>query len=206
MFLDYIRGEKLMKKGRLIIIYGANNLGKSTQAKLLVKAIKKTGKKAEYIKYPIYKSEPAGKLINEYLRKNNPHKFTSREFQLLNFIDRIVYEPILKNKLAKGVNVIAEDYFGTAMAWGLATGVDLKFLEYLNKFVLKENLAFFLDGERFKKAKEKNHKHEKNEKLIEKARIAHLKIGKKYGWQRINANLSIEKVHEVIWKKVQKIL
>jgi thymidylate kinase len=195
-----------MKKGKFIVIYGINNLGKSTQSKLLVKAIKKAGKKAEYIKYPIYDSEPAGKLINEYLRKGNPQKFTPREFQLLHFIDRKKHEEILKNKLAKGINIIAEDYFGTAMAWGLATGVDLKFLEYLNGFILKEDAAFFLDGKRFREAEEKNHKHEENEKLMEKARKAHLKIGKKYDWQKIDVSLPLERKHEIIWRKVRGIL
>ena len=195
-----------MKKGKFIVIYGINNLGKSTQANLLVKAIKKAGKKAEYIKYPIYDSEPAGKLINEYLRKGNPQKFTPREFQLLHFIDRKNHEAILKNKLEKGINIIAEDYFGTAMAWGLATGVDLKFLEYLNKFILKEDMAFFLDGKRFREAEEKNHKHEKDENLMEKARIAHLKIGKKYGWQKIDVSLPLEKKHEIVWGKVRQCI
>jgi len=195
-----------MKKGKFIVIYGINNLGKSTQARLLVKAIKKSGKKAEYVKYPIYASEPSGKLINEYLRKGNPHKFTPREFQLIHFIDRIRYEAALKSKLEKGINIIAEDYFGTTMAWGMATGVDEKLLEYLYKFVLKEDLALLFIGKRFKKAQEKRHKHEGDEKLTEKAQKTHLKIGEKYGWQKINANLPIDEIYAIIWEKVKKII
>ncbi len=194
------------RRGKLIVIYGVNNLGKSTQAKLLVRAIKKAGKKAEYVKYPIYKSKPAGKLINEYLRKGNPYKFTPREFQLIHFIDRIKYEPILINKLKNGINIVAEDYFGTAMAWGLAAGVGLDILEYLNRFILKENMAFLLDGERFREAEEKNHEHESNEKLLMLAQKAHLKIGKKYKWYKIDTRLPLKKKHEIIWERVKKII
>jgi len=195
-----------MKKGKFIIIYGANNLGKSTQARLLVKAIRKSGKKAEYIKYPIYDSEPSGKLINEYLRKGNPYNFSPREFQLIHFIDRINFEPTLKDKLEKGINIVAEDYFGTAIAWGTAAGVSKKLLEYLNKFIFKENIAFLFDGKRFEHSEEKNHKHEKDRELMNKVKKTHLQIGKKYGWKKVDANLPIEELHAIIWKEVKKIL
>ena len=112
-----------MKKGKFIVLYGINNLGKTTQAKLLVKALKKSGRQAEYVKYPIYNLEPAGKLINDYLRNGNPYNFSSRELQLLHFIDRIKFENRLREKLNKGINIVAEDYFGTGMAWGIRRGV-----------------------------------------------------------------------------------
>jgi thymidylate kinase len=192
-----------MKKGKLIVLYGINNLGKTTQAKLLVKKIKQTKRKAEYVKYPIYNIEPAGRLINDYLRKNNPYKFTPREIQLLHYIDRISFEPALINKLNKGINIIAEDYFGTALAWGISAGVDKKLLLYLNKFIYKENIAFLLDGNRFKEATEKNHKHETDKKLINKARQIHLKLAKKFNWIKIEANLAINQVHENIWQKIK---
>jgi thymidylate kinase len=195
-----------MKRGKFIVIYGANNLGKSIRVKLLVKAIKKSVRKAEYIKYPIYNSEPSGKLINEYLRKGNPYKFSPREFQLLHFIDQTRFEPILKNKLEKGINIVAEDYSGTTIAWGLATGVSGKLLEYLYKFILKEDITFLFDGERFAHAEEKNHKHETDENLMKKVRKTHLQVGKKYSWKKVNANLPIEELQAIIWKEVSRIL
>lgn len=195
-----------MKKGKFIVLYGINNLGKTTQAKLLVKALKKNGKKAEYIKYPVYNLEPAGKLINEYLRKGNPYKFEPREVQLLHFIDRIKFEPVLQVKLNKGINIIAEDYFGTAVAWGIGEGVDKKLLEYLYSFVRKEDLAILFDGKRFTNSIEKKHKNENDEKLINKVRKVHIEIGKKYGWQKIAANLTVDEIHKNIWNKVNKTI
>lgn len=195
-----------MKKGKFIVIYGINNLGKSTHAKFLVAAIRKVGQKAEYIKYPIYKQEPTGKLINEYLRQDNPNKFSPREFQLLHFIDKVIYEQELKAKLNKGINIVAEDYFGTTLAWGIATGVDQKLLEYFGQFILKEDMAILLHGKRFKKAKEKKHKHENNEKLIKLAQKAHLKIGKKYGWYKVDTRLPLEEKNKIIWEKVRQCI
>lgn len=188
------------------MLYGINNLGKTTQAKLLVKNLKKNKRKAEYVKYPVYDLEPAGGLINGYLRKGNPYNFSPREVQLLHFIDRIKFDPILENKLKKGINIVAEDYFGTGVAWGIGAGVDKKLLEYLYGFVRKEDVVLLFDGERFMHSVEKNHKHENDDKLINKVRKAHLDLAKKHGWQKIDANLPIEKIQEIVWKKVKNVL
>lgn len=196
----------MAKKGKFIVLYGINNLGKTTQAKLLVGALKKSGRKAEYVKYPVYDLEPAGKLINDYLRNGNPYDFSPRELQLLHFIDRIKFENKLKEKLDKGVNIIAEDYFGTGMAWGIGGGVEPKLLKYLYEFVYREDMIILFDGERFLQSVEKNHKHENNNELMNKVRRAHLSLGKEYGWQKVDANLPIDELHNIIWNKVRKIL
>jgi len=197
---------KKEKWGKFIVLYGINNLGKTTQAKLLVKNLRMNGFKAEYVKYPIYNLAPVGKLINDYLRRGNPYKFSPREFQLLHFINKLNYEDFLKKKLTKGVNIVAEDYFGTTIAWGMGTGVDRKLLESFYPFLFREDAAFLFDGNRFIKSIEKNHKHETDDKLIRKVRKAHLMLGQKYKWQKINANLPIEVIQKIIFNKVKKIL
>lgn len=193
-------------RGKFIVFYGVNNLGKTTQAKMLVDHLNKKDIKAEYLKYAIYGLEPAGKLINEYLRGGNPHNFLPRELQLLHYIDQITYEPILKEKLSRGVNIIAEDYFGTAIAWGAGAGVDRKFLEYLYSFVYKEDLAILFDGERFTSSIEKNHKHETDLDLINRVRNIHLELAEKYHWIKINANRSINDVHSDILNIIAKTI
>jgi len=191
-------------KGKFIVLYGINNLGKTTQAKTLVECLNEKGIKSEYLKYPIYESDPAGKLINEYLRCGNPNNFSPRELQLFHYIDRISFEPILKYKLNSGVNVIAEDYFGTAVAWGCGAGVDRTLLEYLYSFIYKEDLAILFDGERFTNSIEKNHKHENDNALMEKVRQVHLELAEKYNWKKINANLTIDEIHNNILKIVDE--
>lgn len=170
---------------------------------MLVDHLNKKNIRAEYLKYAVYDLAPAGKLINEYLRGGNPHDFSPRELQLLHYIDRISFEPTLKQKLNSGINIIAEDYFGTAVAWGAGAGVDRKLLEYLYSFVLKEDLAILFDGERFTISVEKNHKHENDAALLARVRQVHLELGKKYKWKKISANQPIEKIHQIIVKIVQ---
>lgn len=191
-----------MSQGKLIVIYGINNLGKTTQTKKLVERIIKEGYKAEYIKYPHYNTEPAGKLINDYFRSGNPYNFSPRELQLLYCLDRAFFEKILKDKLDRGINIVAEDYRGTGIAWGTVNGVDEKLLKYLNNFFYPENISFLLDGERYINSIEEDHKHEKDEELTKKARLFHFNLAKEYGWTVINANRSIEEIHEEIWEKI----
>lgn len=193
-------------KGKFIVLYGINNLGKSTQAKLLVERLQKEGQQAEYIKYPIYDLKPSGPLINEYLRNGNPLNFTPRGIQLLYVLNRTQFETNLKAKLTEGIHVIAEDYVGTGIAWGMGGGVDEPFLKDLNVHLLKEDLAFLFDGKRFTEATEANHTHETNYVLTEKVRNAHLNLSKELGWQKINANLSIEEIHDQIWQAVQNAI
>ena len=192
--------------GRLIVLYGINNLGKTIQAKLLVEKLRQTGVDAEYLKYPLYDLAPSGTLINDYLRQGNFHKLTPREVQILYAFNRTQYELILKEKLASGINIVAEDYTGTGLAWGIGTGVDEQFLKFINSHLLKEDLAILFDGHRFTSGIEVNHRHEQNEELTEKVRLTHLRLAQERGWQLINANQTIEQVQADIWKKVKKII
>jgi dTMP kinase len=193
-----------MKPGKLITLYGVNNLGKTTQAKLLVDRLNRAGHQAEYLKYPIYDLEPFGPLLNDYLRNGNPENFSAREVQLNFVLNRTQYEPTLNKKLAGGISVVAEDYCGTGIAWGIGAGVDKNFLEEINSHLRREDLAFLFDGERFTGAIENNHHHETNEELTARVREAHLELGQEFGWRKINANLSIIEIEEQIWRIVKE--
>lgn len=189
-----------------IVLYGLNNLGKTTQAQLLVERLRREGYPAEYIKYPQYALEPFGPLINQYLRAGNPNGFSAREFQLLSVLNRTQFETTLQAKLKKGIAIVAEDYVGTGIAWGMGAGVEEQFLKTINRHLLPEQLAFFLHGERFAESIEKGHTHEQDLELMERVRRAHEKLAKEYNWIAIAANHSREVVHEKIWEKVQQKL
>ena len=189
--------------GKLIVIYGTNNLGKSTQAKLLLNELLQNGLKADYLKYPIYELEPTGPRINKILRGGLVQRITELELQGLYAQNRFDFQPTLAGKLRSGTHVVAEDYIGTGLAWGVTKGAQLKDLEKQNQGLLKEDLIFLLDGQRFIEGKEHNHLHEKDDELMEKCRQVHLDLAKKYGWQVIDANRSVEAIHQEIWDKVK---
>ncbi len=192
--------------GKLIVLYGINNLGKSTQAKLLVENLRKNGYKAEYIKYPIYDLSPSGEMLNDYLRNGNFFNLSLKEAQIVYALNRTQYQKTLIKKLKEGVNVVAEDYKGTGIAWGLGGGLSETFLKEINSHLIDEDLVFLFDGERFKNSIEKGHKHENNEDLMNKVRWAHLKLKEDYSWIKINANQTIPEIENIIWQKTKNFI
>ena len=192
-------------KGKLIVLYGINNIGKSTQAKKLIYYLKSRGLKTHHFKIPIYNLEPTGPKINKILRSKK-QEISEQEFQLLYAKNRKDYQPVLKKKLEQGYTAVAEDYVGTGLAWGNVKGASMDYLEKINKGLIREDLALLLDGKRFKKAKEKVHIHEQNEELIRKARNKFKQLTKKYNWIIINANQSKENVFRDIKKQTDKLL
>lgn len=193
-------------KGAFIVFYGINNLGKSTQAKILVETLKSEGVNAEYIKYPIYDLAPSGTMLNAYLRGGNPYELSPREAQMLYALNRTQFETVLKTKLESGVTVIAEDYTGTGLAWGMGGGVDEKFLKEINSHLLKEDLAFWFDGQRFTNGIESGHKHEQDNELTTRVRQTHEQLANEFSWTKINANQQIDTIQKDLYQRVRKFI
>lgn len=193
-----------MARGTLIVLYGTNNLGKSTQAKLLVAKLIAAGKPTEYLKYPVYDCEPTGPRLNQILRGGGPQLISEIELQKLYAQNRRDFQPQLEKKLAAGITVVAEDYTGTGLAWGVTKGAELSTLEQQNEGLLVEDLAILLDGERFLSGKEENHLHESSDELMLRCRQVHLDLAKKYGWKIVDANQPVEAVTAAVWQIVEK--
>jgi|SRR3989344_8046250 len=188
--------------GKLIVLYGANNLGKSTQVELLEKYLTNHQISVKRIKYPIYDLEPTGPLINEVLRKGK--KLPEEEFQRTYVQNRRDFEPTLKSILDSGTWVIAEDYIGTGIAWGMVRGVALKVLEKMNTGLYPADLSIVLYGKQFESGKELDHKNETDSNIWETAQNNHLLLAKKYKWKKVKANQSVEKVNQNITKIIKQ--
>lgn len=193
-----------MKEGLFIVIYGINNLGKSTQALKMVEDLELIGQHSEYLKYPVYDLAPTGPKLNEILRSGKKQEINEEELQGIYTRNRHDFQPQLVKKLHEGINVIAEDYVGTGLAWGWSKSADLEKLIESNKGLLKPDIEILLDGERFLQAKEANHLHESNDELVDKCRNNHLLLAARFGWVIIDANQSIKEVHEDILKVIGK--
>lgn len=185
-------------KGKFITIYGINNIGKSTHAKILVENLEKAGHKAKYFKYPIYDLEPSGPIINKILRSEGSQKISEQELQLWFVLNRYQFEPELKKWLDEGYVVIAEDYTGTGLAWGTAKGLSLEWLETVNKFLVQEDFAILFEGQRNLEAKEDNHVHESDEDLVDKCREVLSKLADKYSWRRFQTQPAIADTAEIL--------
>jgi thymidylate kinase len=196
--------EQSLPKGKLIALYGVNNLGKTSQVKLLAERLRvERGVDVCELKFALYDLKPTGPILNGYLREGNPHKLTATEFQLVQTMNRQQYDSALRGILAKGVWVVAEDYRGTGIAWGMGAGADKELLVKLNSTLCPEDLCILIDGDRFATGREEKHKHESNNDLWDRVRGIHLDLAREWGWTVVkNAGRSKEEIHEEVWQHV----
>jgi len=193
-------------KGKFITIYGINNIGKTTQSKMLVKRLKAAGHDAHYVKYPVYDVQPSGDFINGVLRSTDEQHISEEELQMWFAVNRYQFQPTLEKWLNEGAIVVAEDYAGTGIAWGIAKGLDEDWVEMINSKVLQEDFAIVIEGERTLRAIEDVHVHERNDELIAKSLTAHSHLTEKYGWARVPLQEKINDTSDLIFEKVEKFL
>lgn len=185
----------MTERGKFIVLYGSNNLGKTTQAKMLVDALTLRGVNARYLKYPVYDLPTTGPIINSILRHGV--SMSAEELQRVFAQNRRDYEPRLVEDLENGIWRVAEDYTGTGIAWGMTHGVSFAALEEMNRGLLKEDLAILLDGERFTSGIERGHRHEEGADWNLNRRIF-LGLMVMYRWELVNNNGTENEVHSRI--------
>ena len=195
-----------MRKGTFIVLYGVNSTGKSTQKNLLTKRLQNSGHAVTSLKYPLYDIEPSGPMINEYLRRDNPLKLTPREFQIIQVVNRTQYDNELRRLLAEGTHIVAEDYTGTGIAWGMAAGIDKRFLVRLNTHLLREDIGILFNGKQFIDGKEDEHTHEEDDDLIVRSYSAHRELASDSDWYIIASDKAPNVVHAEVWRIVESKL
>lgn len=177
-----------MGRGKFIVIYAANNLGKSKQLDLLEQTWQGLGRDYTRIKYPRYHT-PTGQIINRELRGAPEERLnlSDLEFQTLYAQDRREYELVLLELLKQG-DVFAEDYKGTGIAWGLTKGVPRSYLYKINSDLLEPDISILLDGERFSSGIEKGHRFEDGkEGEWERNREIHMELAREFGWEVVES-------------------
>jgi thymidylate kinase len=184
----------LVQRYPFIVLYGAPNLGKTVQAKLLAERLG-----AHYIKYPVYDLAPTGPAINAALRHGVP--VTPLELQTMYAQNRRDYEPTLTEILLTKP-VVGEAYIKTGIVNGLLEDVPRDLLDEINKDLRQEDHGILLDGERFVSGIEREHRFEMGD--WEKTREIHRALAAEFGWDTVNANRSIDSVHADIFDCVTR--
>jgi len=133
----------MKRKGFLICIEGIDASGKTTQAKLLVENLTARGYEA------VYTTEPSKGFYGRILRK----KILRREKRvpavveaLLFAVDRLDHiEREIKPELTRGRIVVSDRYVYSSIAYQGAAGLNLEWIEKINRWALKPDLAIYLD-------------------------------------------------------------
>jgi dTMP kinase len=130
------------KKGAFICIEGLDGSGKTTQAKLLAKKLRKSH-------HAVYTAEPSQGKIGTFIRDSclyGEKRLSSVIEALLFAADRIEH---VENEVLPALNagklVISDRYLYSSLAYQGAAGLSLEWIEKVNEHALKPDLAVFLD-------------------------------------------------------------
>jgi dTMP kinase len=200
--------KRLSKKGVFICIEGLDGCGKTTQAKLLVKKMRKSHN-------AVYTAEPSRGKIGTYIRKSYLYgeKRLSIVLEALLFAaDRIEHvEREILPPLKDGRLVISDRYVYSSLAYQGATGLSLDWIEKVNEHALKPDLAVFIDvnPELVKNRLKTKKSVMENLDTQKKVRKVYLKFVKNGRLIKIDGNKSeaevSKKVHEVVERFLEKL-
>ncbi len=203
-----------MSKKPVIVFEGIEGSGKSHHISNISKYLKK--KKINHIKI----REPGGCINAEKIRKlilDNNSNFNKNTDLLLYLAARSENINILKKNYRKKVILIDRFCDSTIAYQHYGFGVDLKFIKFVNKYLLKSfKIDFtFLNivnknnmSQRLKLRKSLNRYDNFNMSFYDKVQKGFIKLSrlnnKKY--QIINSNLNIKYNESLIIKKIEKLI
>jgi len=134
---------ELAKKGVVICIEGLDASGKTTHAHRLVRNLREKGFDA------VYTTEPSRGEIGKFIRKyvlQRKSRVPSVVEALLFAVDRVDHvEKEIKPALKKGKIVVSDRYVYSSLAYQGAAGLDLKWIEEINRLALPPDLAIYID-------------------------------------------------------------
>jgi len=188
--------------GFFICIEGLDGSGKTTQAKSLVRALRRKGFDAVYTTEP--SSGRVGKLIRRFVLHREKRIPTALE-ALLFAADRVDHvESEVKPLLKRGKIVVCDRYVYSTLAYQGAAGLDLGWIDSINQYAMKPDVALFIDVpvnvvvKRFKKKKTVM----ENRTNMEKVRETYLKLVKEQRLALIDGDKPIAEVSKDISEKV----
>lgn len=130
-------------RGVFICIEGLDGSGKTTQAKLLVRKLKK-------LCSVVYTFEPSRGKIGRFIKKHYLHGLKRGPAvveALLFAADRVEHvEKEVEPALDEGKVVVCDRYIYSSSAYQGAAGIDLDWIEKLNEHALRPDLAIFIDA------------------------------------------------------------
>ncbi len=210
--------------GILIDFEGIDASGKTTQVELLAKALKTRGKKIVLTREPFMDLPVLGSIITgagiirdhknggDTLDSLKKYKLAPETDVFLFAADRSEHvQKVIKPALEEGATVITDRYYPSSIAYqSTFGGLDAKWIREVNRFAPQPDVVVFLkvslDAAAKRRAGESVRRLDRFEKggKEEKIQEAYEKMAVKPHWVTIDANGTVEEVHQRIIAELGK--
>lgn len=192
-------------KGKIIVIEGTDKAGKTIQSRMLMEALKVSGKVCVTLDFPDY-TTPIGMEIRAFLdgRRDYPAEVKHLLFSANRWEKKKEIESMIEN----GTIVIMNRYWQSNLIYGAASGMDTSWLLRLDKGLPKENIVLVLlvNTSVSTKRAETQDVFEADVQLAARAYKNYLKFAKQYKWKVFDGSKSKDQVHQEIMKVIRKEL
>ena len=133
----------MVKRGVFICIEGIDASGKSTQARWLVRNLRRRGFDA------IYTTEPSKGEVGSFIRRyvlQRKRRVPAVVEALLFAVDRVDHvESKIEPALESGKIVVSDRYVYSSLAYQGAAGLDIGWITQINRMALPPDLAIYID-------------------------------------------------------------
>lgn len=103
--------------------------------------------------------------------------------------------------------VVADRYTPSNLAYGVSRGLNLEWLQTLDKGLPVADLVIVLDvpvPSSFARKQKNRDVHESNRKLLVKVRHAYKTLSDRLGWKIVDATVPVEEVEPAVWNIVAR--
>jgi dTMP kinase len=195
-----------LNKGKIIVVEGTDKAGKGTQSKLLINALKLSGRICTIMDFPDY-TTPIGQEIRAFL--DGRRNYAMEVKHMLLSANRWEKKDEIESMLKKDTIIIMNRYYQSNIVYGISHDLSLKWLLNLDKGLPKEDVVIVLEvnpNTSYQRVPGDRDTFEMDQKLLMKVHKNYRKLAKQFNWKVVNGEKVSEQVHNTIMNIVRNVL
>jgi dTMP kinase len=193
-------------RGFFIGVEGIDAVGKRTQTTLLATWLRARGATVGMASFPDYSTE-IGREIHNFF--HGTRDYPPEVIHMLLAANRWEDKSKVESMLAQNHVVVVDRYSESNLAYGVANGLRLGWLQSLEEGLPKTDLVLVLDAPPSAlhgRRPDSKDPYERSTDVQENARETYRRLARRFGWKIIDASQGVQKVHESLKSAVEKLV